>query len=182
MQITLWLNLYHEYYSTGNTNWNCFKYYMLDLATKPAAPPLPGASKHIYTTRDIHYKYKCEIQILEIIFSSPEPKAGVSYGHSAPSVVRPSSSSVNFSHFRLLLQNRLVWFWWNFVGMKYSWPLTSVVVFWPDPPRGGSRDGKKIGHGGPLLQETSSSDRMTTATNRMHSNDLVACGKKCFYF
>ena len=39
--------------------------------------------------------------------------------------------------------------------------------------------GAKIGHGGPLLQETSSSDRMTSATNRMHSNDLKACGKKC---
>ena len=36
------------------------------------------------------------------IFSSPEPKARVSYCQSAPSVIRPS---VNFSHFRLLLQN-----------------------------------------------------------------------------
>ena len=52
-----------------------------------------------------------------IIFSSPEPKARVSYCHSAPSVVRPSvrpssvvRPSVNFSHFRLLLQNR----WMNF--------------------------------------------------------------------
>ena len=35
------------------------------------------------------------------IFSSPEPKARVSYCHSAPSVVRPCG--VNFSHFRLLL-------------------------------------------------------------------------------
>ena len=39
-------------------------------------------------------------------FSSPEPKARVSYCHSAPSVVRPSG--VNFSHFRLLLQNCLM--------------------------------------------------------------------------
>ena len=41
------------------------------------------------------------------IFSSPEPKALVSYCHSALSVVRPSvvRPSVNFSHFRLLLQN-----------------------------------------------------------------------------
>ena len=30
-------------------------------------------------------------------------------------------------------------FWWNLVGMKYSRSLTSVVVFQPDPPRGGSR-------------------------------------------
>ena len=39
----------------------------------------------------------------------------------------------------------------------------------------------KIGHGGPLLQETSSSDQKATATNRMDSNDLEACGKKCCY-
>ena len=39
-----------------------------------------------------------------------------------------------------------------------------------------------IGHGGPLLQETSSSDRKATATNQMQSNDLEACGKKCCYF
>ena len=41
------------------------------------------------------------------VFSSPEPKARVSYCHSAPSVIRPSvvRPSVNFSHFRLLLQN-----------------------------------------------------------------------------
>ena len=35
---------------------------------------------------------------------------------------------------------------------------------------------------GPLLQETSSSDRKATATNRMHSSDLEACGNKCCYF
>ena len=32
-----------------------------------------------------------------------------------------------------------------------------------------------------FFQETSSSDRKATATNRMHSNDLEACGKKCCY-
>ena len=41
---------------------------------------------------------------------------------------------------------------------------------------------EKIGHGGPLLQETSSSDQKATATNQMHSNDLEPCGKKCYYF
>ena len=35
---------------------------------------------------------------------------------------------------------------------------------------------------GPLLQETSSSDRKATATNQVESNDLEACGKKCCYF
>ena len=42
--------------------------------------------------------------------------------------------------------------------------------------------GAKIGHGGPLLQPTSSSDWKATATNRMHSNDLEACGMKCCNF
>ena len=45
-----------------------------------------------------------------------------------------------------------------------------------DPRRG------KIGHGGPLLQETNSSDRMATLTNQIDSNDLESCGKKCCYF
>ena len=57
-----------------------------------------------------------------------------------------------------------------------------LLFFRPDPPRGGSRAGPKIGHWGPLLQRTSSSDRKATATNRMHSSDLEACGKKCCYF
>ena len=115
------------------------------------------------------------------LFSSPEPKARVSYCHSAPSVVRPSSVRKLFT-FSTSSPEPLDGFWWNLVGMKYSWSLTSVVVFRPDPPRGGSRAGPKLVTGGPLLQETSSSDRKATATNWMHSNDLEACGKKCCYF
>ena len=45
-----------------------------------------------------------------------------------------------------------------------------------DPGRGQNRSR------GPLLQETSSSDRKATATNQMDSNDLRACGKKCCCF
>ena len=48
--------------------------------------------------------------------------------------------------------------------------------------QGRVQGGAKIGHGGPLLLESSSSDRKTTATNQMHSSDLEACGKKCCYF
>ena len=48
--------------------------------------------------------------------------------------------------------------------------------------RSGSRAGQKIGHGGPLLQRISSSDRKATATNRMHNNALAACGMKYCYF
>ena len=66
--------------------------------------------------------------------------------------------------------------------MKYSWSLTSVVVFSARSAQGRIQGGEKIGDGGPLLQETSSSDRKATATNQMDSNDLEACGKKCCYF
>ena len=48
--------------------------------------------------------------------------------------------------------------------------------------QGRIQGGTKIGHGGPLLQETSSSDRKATATNQMESNDLEACGKRGCYF
>ena len=48
--------------------------------------------------------------------------------------------------------------------------------------QGRIQGGAKIGHGGPLLQETSSSDRKATATNRMYSSDLETYGKKCCYF
>ena len=47
--------------------------------------------------------------------------------------------------------------------------------------QGQFQGGAKIGHGGPLLQETSSSDWKATATNQMDSNDLEACGKKFCY-
>ena len=45
------------------------------------------------------------------IFSSPEPKAQVSFCHSTPSIVRPSIVIVRkLSHFQLLLQNLLMEF------------------------------------------------------------------------
>ena len=48
--------------------------------------------------------------------------------------------------------------------------------------QGWIKGGANIGHGGPLRQETFSSDRKATATSQMQSNDLEACGKKCCYF
>ena len=48
--------------------------------------------------------------------------------------------------------------------------------------QGQIQGGAKIRHEGPLLQRTSSSVGKATATNRMHSNDLLACGMKCCYF
>ena len=88
-------------------------------------------------------------------FSSPEPKARVSYCHIAPSVVRPSvrpsSSSVVRKLFTFSTSSPKPQdgFWWNLVGMKYSWSLTSVVVFRPDPSRGGPGRGKNRSWGSP---------------------------------
>ena len=118
-------------------------------------------------------------------FRAQEPKAPVTYCDHALSGVRPSvvrPSSVRLFTFSTSSPEPLDGFWWNLVWMKYSRSLTSVVVFRPDPSRGGSRAGQKKVMGGPLLQETSSSDRKATATNQMHSSDLETCGKKCCYF
>ena len=64
------------------------------------------------------------------------------------SVVRRPSSVVRLSSVRLFTFSTsspepLDGFWWNLVWMKYSRSLTSVVVFRPDPSRGGSRAGQK---------------------------------------
>ena len=69
--------------------------------------------------------------IYGIIFSSPEPKAQVSYCHSAPSVVRPSvvrPSSVRrkLSHFRLLLWNRWTEFNETLQEARSQRPLPSL--------------------------------------------------------
>ena len=96
---------------------------------------------------------------------------------------RPASIVRKLSHFQLLLQNRLMDFW---ILMKLGRDEVLMVpykccCFSARSAQGRIQGGAKIGHGGPLLQETSS-DRKATATNRMHSNDLEACGKKCCYF
>ena len=100
-----------------------------------------------------------------------------------PASVRPSvvRRPLDYLHFRLLLQNRLMdfdetWFGWSTQG-----PLQVLLFFGQirpgaDPGRGKNRSW------GPLLQETSSSDQKATATNRVHSSDLETCGKKCCYF
>ena len=59
-------------------------------------------------------------------------------------------------------------------------PYKCCCFFGQIPPEADPGRGKNTG--GPLLQETSSSDRKATATNRMHSSDLETCGKKCCYF
>ena len=60
--------------------------------------------------------------------------------------------------------------------------LYKCCCFSARPVEGRIQGSAKIGHGGPLLQRTSSSELKATATNRIHSNDLEACGVKCCYF
>ena len=61
----------------------------------------------------------------------------------------------------------------------YIGPCLQVVVFFDQIRPGVDQGWAKIGHGGPFLQRTSSSDRKATATNGMHSDILLACGMKC---
>ena len=136
----------------------------------------------LYETFDGHRSF-----FIFDIFRAQEPKAPVTYcDHALSGVRRPSvvrrPSSIRLFTFSTSSPEPLDGFWWNLVWMKYLRSLTSVVVFRPDPSRGGSRAGQKQVTGGPLLQETSSSDRKATATNRMHSSDLETFAKKCCYF
>ena len=113
------------------------------------------------------------------LFSSPEPKARVSYCHSAPSVVRPSVVVRKLFNFF----SRTAWW----ILMKLGRDEVLMVpykccCFSARSAKGRIQGGAKIGHRGPLLKKTSSSDRRATATNQMYSSDLEACGKKCCYF
>ena len=79
------------------------------------------------------------------------------------------------------LQSRLMDIYETWKGWSAYCPLQVLLFF------GQIRPGADTGRGqnrsrGPLLQRTSSLDWKATATNRMHSNDLKACGKKCCYF
>ena len=101
-----------------------------------------------------------------------------------PSVRRPSvvrrPSSVNFHIFDFFSRTA----WWILMKLGRDEVLMvpyKCCCFSARSTQGRIQGGAKIGHGGPLLQETSS-DRKATATNQMHSNDLEACGKKCCYF
>ena len=121
---------------------------------------------HIYSSPP--WKAKCHphskiseqlICIYPVLLSSPEPKALVSYCHSAPSVrpsvclsVRPSSVRKFFT-FSTSSPEPLDGFWWNLVGMKYSWSLTSVVVFRPDPSRADPGQGQNRSQGVPFFKK-----------------------------
>ena len=60
------------------------------------------------------------------LFSSPEPKARVSYCHSAPFVLRPAGVNFKFSHFRLLLWNRWTEFNKTWQEARAQRPLPSL--------------------------------------------------------
>ena len=71
--------------------------------------------------------------------------------------------------------------WWIFMKLRRDEVLMVPYKYcWSAQGWGQGR--AKIGHWGPLLEQTSSSDWKATATNRMHNNDLETCGKKCCYF
>ena len=104
----------------------------------------------IITEISLHVKFHNQSHSLwhkATLFSSPEPKARVSYCHSAPSVVRPSvclsvrrSASV-VRRFRHLLQNRLMDFdeiWWEW----YTHGPLQVLLFF-----GQIRPGADLGRG-----------------------------------
>ena len=97
-----------------------------------------------------------------------------------PSSFRPSSS-VNFQIFNFFSKIA----WWILMKLGRDEVLMvpyKCCCFSARSTQGRIKGWAKIGHGGLLFSETSSSDRKATTTNRMHSNDLEACGKKCCYF
>ena len=104
-----------------------------------------------------------------------------------PSSVRPSvvvvqrpSSSLNFHIFDFFSRTAR----WILIKLGRDEVLMvpyKCCCFSARSDQGWIQGGPKIGHEGPLLQETSSLDRKATGTNQMHSNDLEACGKKCCY-
>ena len=89
-------------------------------------------------------------QVLIILFSSPEPKAQVSYCHSAPSVVRPSVRPASvvrkLSHFRLLLWNGWTEFNETWQEARSQRPLPSLCF--------SGRSKKQDGRPGLWLAET----------------------------
>ena len=124
------------------------------------------------------------------LFRAQDPKAPVTYCDHALSgvclsvICRLSSARrlLDNLHFQLLLHHRLMDFDETWYGWSTQGPLQVLLFFGQIRPGRIQGGGGKICRGGPLLKRTSSSDRKDTATNRMHSSDLEASGKKCCYF
>ena len=94
------------------------------------------------------------------LFSSPEPKAQVSYCHSAPSVVRPSVRR-KLSHFWLLLWNRWTEFNETWQKARSQHPLPSLCF--------SGRSEKQDGRPGLWLAETFSTSSLKPR-NRIQRN------------
>ena len=99
--------------------------------------------------------------ILCLVFSSPDSKARVSYCHSAPSVVRPSSVRRKLSHFRLLLWNHRTEFNEAWQEARSQRPLISLCF--------SGRSEKQDGHLGLWLAETFSTSPLKPL-NRIQRN------------
>ena len=82
------------------------------------------------------------------------------------------------------LNNRIVWWIFTKLGRDKVLMIPHIHMYWIlcQIAQGWIQGRAKIGHGGSLLQRTSSSDRKATVTNWMHSKYLEAFGKKCCYF
>ena len=84
---------------------------------------------------------------------------------------------------RVGLNYRIVWWIFTKLGRDKVLMTPHICIdFWAKSALGRIQGRTIIGHGGPLLQRTSSSDWKATATNRMHSNYLEAFTKKCCCF
>ena len=145
------------------------KLYHFTVANTRFTAPLTLRGKNKFATvkwynfcRQIIQSQPCYFLIYNFFISSPEPKARVSYCHSAPSVVRPSVRKLFIFS---TSPEPLDGFWWNLVGMKYSWSLTNVVVFQPDPPGADPGWGQNRSRGSPsskkLLLQTGRLQRQT---------------------
>ena len=104
--------------------------------------------------------------------------------HCPASVRRPSvvRRPLDYLHFRLLVQNRLMDFDETWYGWSTQGPLQVLLFFWQDPSRADPGRGQNRSWGVPFFRKLLPSDRKATGTNRMHSSDLETCGKKCCYF
>ena len=136
-----------------------------------------------------HAKRVLTVILIKIfIFRAQELKAPVTYCDHALSVVRRvvCMSSIRQFTFSTSSPEPLDRFWWNLVWMKYWRSLTSVVVFRPDPPRGGSRAGQKMVMGVPffrkLLLQTGRLQQQTEciAVIYNHVGKLVSFGSQIF--
>ena len=101
-----------------------------------------------------------------------------------PLSVRPSSvlrPSLNFHSFDFFSRTA----WWILMKLGRHEVLmvpNKCCCFSARSAKERIQGGAKIGHGGPLLQESSSSDWKATATNRMLINDLEALERSVVIF